>query len=891
MKELDDLTPTEIKQWAASRLNRAERRVLRDKYKGKITENNPNLEKKELNKLFRSFFSQLDAQVGESTGQRMEFGQSGATFYDLMNRLEVTDRKRRPLTKYKFEEGVGVGLSGRISVAKPDLSVFSEKRNVMFSRNAVQNSYSGYLQSLEPDKRENVIATVKKIKNKMKEGEAVTRAKKRSKFMKINKSKFIGYTDFSKASTREETYALWEETSKKYAKVKSTLDKLLEEAEKTDIYALMLGGVEEEKAKLQSVTEQDIKDGLQEGRRTQAQRLVLEDVKNSIEDKEKAYQEGLKNIKNKVEKMNLEYLVKVDVLKVPFKVSSWERMLDALARYENAESILRFQDKKQAPKLTEEVSLEETFSNLEEASYGDKMVDALTEGAPSSDNDYTGATADDASLRGDTDTLMDEEEERLQRIATEGLDPLLAIEVASSKKLISMDEESKKVMQDLVRELRQGTDLEFISQADKWLDELEDSYLIEQDNYILPASTFQSTKASSLKLSTLPTAIESKNYDLKGDLTEQNLNELFDSLHKLFVSERYSFLRYTRTDTENRTSTDYADAKRMMPKASIARQKILRLFTEGRRRAPTIPAKRGRLISGISDSDVGKALGEFIIACNEYYFEPFLKGRTPFAYPRFMSGSGGKALTALADDLSIETMSGNVARRLSGVANVQLTAGQMASLTKFLTLMDEITVVEDKTIKAAEKAAKVLTKIFGRKKDNLDTVSAILYGLIERNDKNTSAATKVIEGETIGKRAKSFNNSKNPQSYPIFALFLFLETNQGLLTRNKPMRDQYDKLMKVMAEVEDEVPEILMKLLEAHTEIRKSLGKKVVKGRFPFNYDGFDKIAETLYVQENIDLSILEVENIVKAVDSHANIGREYGITEDQVYLIKAHVR
>jgi len=29
----------------------------------------------------------------------------------------------------------------------------------------------------------------------------------------------------------------------------------------------------------------------------------------------------------------------------------------------------------------------------------------------------------------------------------------------------------------------------------------------------------------------------------------------------------------------------------------------------------------------------------------------------------------------------------------------------------------------------------------------------------------------------------------------------------------------------------------------------------------------------------------------VKAVDSHSNIGKEYGITEEQVYLIKAYVR
>ena len=46
-----------------------------------------------------------------------------------------------------------------------------------------------------------------------------------------------------------------------------------------------------------------------------------------------------------------------------------------------------------------------------------------------------------------------------------------------------------------------------------------------------------------------------------------------------------------------------------------------------------------------------------------------------------------------------------------------------------------------------------------------------------------------------------------------------------------------------------------------------------------------------MQVDENIDLSYLEVEQIVKAVDSHDNISKEYGISKEQVYLIKANFR
>jgi hypothetical protein len=46
-----------------------------------------------------------------------------------------------------------------------------------------------------------------------------------------------------------------------------------------------------------------------------------------------------------------------------------------------------------------------------------------------------------------------------------------------------------------------------------------------------------------------------------------------------------------------------------------------------------------------------------------------------------------------------------------------------------------------------------------------------------------------------------------------------------------------------------------------------------------------------LQEDENIDLTSFEVEQIIKTVDSHQNISREYGISGEQVYLIKASFR
>ena len=88
-----------------------------------------------------------------------------------------------------------------------------------------------------------------------------------------------------------------------------------------------------------------------------------------------------------------------------------------------------------------------------------------------------------------------------------------------------------------------------------------------------------------------------------------------------------------------------------------------------------------------------------------------------------------------------------------------------------------------------------------------------------------------------------------------------------------------------------DLPVLLHKLLKAHDAVRKELGLEVVYGFVPFNEYGIDKIITKMQIDENIDLSYLEVEQIVKAVDSHDSISKEYGISKEQVYLIKANFR
>ena len=80
-------------------------------------------------------------------------------------------------------------------------------------------------------------------------------------------------------------------------------------------------------------------------------------------------------------------------------------------------------------------------------------------------------------------------------------------------------------------------------------------------------------------------------------------------------------------------------------------------------------------------------------------------------------------------------------------------------------------------------------------------------------------------------------------------------------------------------------------LLEAHDNLRLLKGEQVHYGLLSYeNVEDIIKMQNYLQ-QSNLDLTALEIENIVKAIDSFKSIGLEYGLSSDSVYLIKANFR
>jgi len=81
-------------------------------------------------------------------------------------------------------------------------------------------------------------------------------------------------------------------------------------------------------------------------------------------------------------------------------------------------------------------------------------------------------------------------------------------------------------------------------------------------------------------------------------------------------------------------------------------------------------------------------------------------------------------------------------------------------------------------------------------------------------------------------------------------------------------------------------------LLQAHDHIRVLKGQEIHFDVLDYNdIDDMEYFITKMNKERNIDLSSMEVYNIVKELDSFQNISNEYGISTEDVYLIKANFR
>jgi|8_EtaG_2_1085327.scaffolds.fasta_scaffold04375_2 hypothetical protein len=695
--------------------------------------------------------------------------------------------------------------------------------------------------------KKNLTAIKQAVRRQAKRG---TRTAKRKTIM-ANTRKYFGANDLSYAKSREAVYSFWETVSKDYVSFKNSLDKVIK-------------GLEEYDVSISSIEQGSTRGPVAQDPRGAETAKEIRDLPE--------YKRKLQELKQLAEG-NLEYIGSFEKASVRITEDPKARLIEALDRIITAKNL---SDKK-----------ERTYQNYkdDEPSAQAAWEQAyLEEGQAKTAGKGRGGEVE-MGLADDEELSAEEKafEEYLEKEYDATTDPLLAYELMQNKKLLALTQESEELLKNTIEELRKDDILvDFKTDLYELNKQVDDSLTIDKTSFALPISVLSNDEFSNyIKVDTVAGA-ETRE-ELSVDVLEE-LDELFEKLHALLGDSKFGFAGGVRTSARS------ASLGSITERREARGTSVQRLFEEGKRRVPINITNRPKLNPKAKAimSDLKEMLENFA----KYYMDPLLSGKLPIEIPSYSRGRGARALVVLLKDAGGLSVSSDAFEMLSTTGKATIAVGTLRDLANFLTKFQTPNIEVNTTlIKLAESASIALSKMFGNKEKNHNYFSAALYHFMEEIGDMGESDTDFF-GKSIRRRAKAWEASwKKNEPQPIFGLPAFIDQNQSLFTKDTKRKVQYDRLREVLDEVEDDLPLIFNKMIKAHDEIRKAMGKEIRHGFLPLKYQSYDSMVDMMHKQEQIDLSHYEVESIVKSDDAHRNISQEFGITEDQVYLIKANFR
>ena len=809
---------------------REKKRALREKYlsylqeeleAGRLKQKEFDENKKAFGRAFRS----------EEAGKKVL---SGETTLDPILRMRITNK-----------EGIEYNIESLLNTEIRDIDIGVVVDTV--NTPAFKKQIDAYAASLSEEQAANLKGNLTRIKRAITRDKKKVDRKARAKVIDVNIRKYIGATDLSKATTREDIYSFWKEISKKYTAFTSALDNFFKKADTLVSLMPSLGG----------------------RRRSSGE---YSDRQANIQFAQE-FSSELKQIQQKYAEKNLEYLVDFSDVRVPVEKDPKNRLVSALDRILEAEGL--------------NAKKEEIYdSEVEEDDYGSTQRAWEQAYMDAEQTLNIGGERGEVELDEEIEDVLDYDMVTLKNTIEIPTDPLLAYELMKNTKLLALTKESESILRQTLDELKDTeTDLDFRTDLGDLIEQLKDTLSIQADAYVLPISVLKNSDfAKFIKAKgSMPSALSKE--QISTDVMNV-LDDMFEELHVLLTDEKFGFAGGVRATGRGGTL-----GGALPPRQEARGTSMQSLVYEPKRQVPVNIGTRGKLKGRIKEG-LFTPLKELLVAYNEYYIEPLYAGRLPIEIPLFSAGRGAKALSVFLKDVGGETVVGDTYEMLATTEKATLSVQTMRDLANFLIKLESPNIRVDKQlIELAEDASIALTDIFGAEEKNRNYVSAVLMHFMEETNEMDMAQDDFF-GRSIAVRARAFERAyAQRKPFPIFALPQFVDSQQSLMTKDAKRKTQYNRLRSVLDKVEDDLPVILTKLLKAHDEIRKALGKPIFYGFMPLKHESYERMIDMLYKKEQIDLSHLEVSNIVKSDNSHSNISKEYGITEEQVYLIKANFR
>lgn len=465
-------------------------------------------------------------------------------------------------------------------------------------------------------------------------------------------------------------------------------------------------------------------------------------------------------------------------------------------------------------------------------------------------------------------------------------DPLLMYEINRRDKLVAISTKMESELLEVLGELMdvldegQGVSLDTTTDIEKWFDEMEDTLVLEEGELkgkmALPISVLTNKDFSKMYSVNKFKSVE-RGKEIGVDVLG-TIKDFFGDLYDLLSDEQFEF------EVKNRASKGYSRGSEM-----DWREKRGTSMAEVSAN-PLSMNQKGTLRPELES--VKQSLVKMLDSANEYYFDPLYSGLMPIQIPHFGSSIGSKVMQTMSLDLGLETVMTATYDTLSEGSSKEIEAGDLNNIADFL---DNIFIpsveINEEIIADGEEAADSLTRIFSSEEKNDNYCAALIHHYMEDTG-DLSREGDDFNNKMILERSMNFHKDyTSRKAIPIFAMPHWLDMNQGILTDTPELKRAYTRLKDIFESVQIDLPVLLHKLLKAHDAVRKELGMDVTYGYNPLNEYGITRVINKMQLEQNIDLSYLEVEQIVKAVDSHKSISEEHGISGEQVYLIKANFR
>jgi len=471
----------------------------------------------------------------------------------------------------------------------------------------------------------------------------------------------------------------------------------------------------------------------------------------------------------------------------------------------------------------------------------------------------------------------------IEEAGNEYFDPLTARFILKNKKVVVKESEIEEVKEEIRQEL-ESTDFSEDMQVliDEYVESLEIIESVDGSEFILPIFIAEQLGKFA------PANIINKEINKSKEAGERinRFLELFADLVEgtkttLPIYEEISKPMYIQGGRSERTVRE-----------------------DDSRRASTFRIRSGSAGTKRDVSEFEDTLFDVMNAINQYFIKPLDSTHArgiKFPYEnKLLRIEQYMGKTDFLTELSLEEGDGtgakrefeagftqNLQRRIIRSKGRLLTSNNFETINEFFNLLKTRRTSIKELIEVSEKLYKLIIKKIGRADKNKikDNIASLLGSIA---DKRGEGGANKFMGVRIDKAFEELNVDDPKEMFYIKRFFDQIYRNRSAFSRANQKGevdrfvDNYEKIAK---------SDFNEKLLGVHDSLRLLKSEEVLVGfRDLGNHN--DIIKTVIDMEEDgLDISALDVENIVKSDDAYGNISREFGISFNKVYEIKAMFR